>query len=53
MLEFDDDGLVATDITHDTISDEGAFDSVDPPLYLTLCPGLSPALITFLMVIMT
>ena len=32
MLEFDGDGLVATDITHDTISVEGASDSVDPPL---------------------
>ena len=32
MLEFDGDGLVSTDITHDTISVEGASDSVDPPL---------------------
>ena len=32
MLEFDGDGLVATDITHDTIYIEGASDSVDPPL---------------------
>ena len=32
MLEFDGDGLVATDITHDTISVEGASDFVDPPL---------------------
>ena len=32
MLEFDGDGLVATDITHDTVSVEGASDSVDPPL---------------------
>ena len=31
MLEFDGDGLVATDISHDTISVEGASDSVDPP----------------------
>ncbi|RVW37773.1 hypothetical protein CK203_101716 [Vitis vinifera] len=30
--EFDGDGLVATDITHDTISVEGASDSMDPPL---------------------
>ena len=30
MLEFNGDGLVATDITHDTIFVEGAFDSVDP-----------------------
>ena len=32
MLEFDGDGLVATDITHDTVSVEGASDSVNPPL---------------------
>ena len=32
MFEFDGDGLVATDITHDTVSVEGAFDSMDPPL---------------------
>ena len=33
MLEInDDDGLVATDIIHNTISVEGASDSVDPPL---------------------
>ena len=32
MFQFDDDGLVATDITHDTVSVEGASDSVDPPL---------------------
>ncbi|RVW35734.1 hypothetical protein CK203_093618 [Vitis vinifera] len=38
MLEFDGDGLVATDITHDTVSGEGVSDSVDPPLSLTLCP---------------
>ena len=31
MLEFDGDGLVATDISHDTISVDGASDSVDPP----------------------
>ena len=31
MLKFDGDGLIATDITHDTVSVEGAFDSVDPP----------------------
>ncbi|RVW77425.1 hypothetical protein CK203_048033 [Vitis vinifera] len=45
---FDGDGLVATDITHDTVSIEGASNSVDPPLSLTLCPSLSPALMTFL-----
>ena len=32
MLEFNGDGLVAIDITHDTVSIEGASDSVDPPL---------------------
>ena len=32
MLEFDGDELVATDITHDTVSVEEASDSVDPPL---------------------
>ena len=32
MLEFDGDGLVATDITRDTVSVEGASDSVDPPI---------------------
>ena len=32
MLEFDGHGLVATVITHDTVSVEGASDSVDPPL---------------------
>ena len=30
MLEFNGDGLVATDITHDTVSVEGASDSMDP-----------------------
>ena len=39
MLEFDGDGLVATDITHDTISVEGASDSVDPPLYFDNMSG--------------
>ena len=33
MLEFDGDGLVATNITHDTVSIEGGSDFVDPPLY--------------------
>ena len=32
MLKFNGDGLVATDITHDTVYVEGASDSVDPPL---------------------
>ena len=31
MLEFNGNGLVATDITHDTVSVEGASNSVDPP----------------------
>ena len=31
MLEFDGDGLVATNTTHDTVSVEGVSDSVDPP----------------------
>ena len=39
MLEFDGDGLVATDITHDTISVEGASDSVDPPLSFDTMSG--------------
>ena len=34
MLEFDGDGLVATNITHDTVSAEGVSDVVDPPLSL-------------------
>ena len=44
-LEFDDDGLVATDInhdtdiTHDTVSVEGASDSVDPPLSFDTMSG--------------
>ena len=32
MLEFDGDGLVATDITYDTVSVEGASNSMDAPL---------------------
>ena len=39
MLEFDGDGLVSTDITHDTISVEGASDSVDPPLSFDTMSG--------------
>ena len=39
MLEFDGNGLVATDITHDTISVEGASDSVDPPLSFDTMSG--------------
>ena len=32
MLEFDGNGLLATDINHDTVSIVGAFDFVDPPI---------------------
>ena len=39
MLEFDGDGLVATDITHDTVSVEGASNSVDPPLSFDTMSG--------------
>ena len=39
MLEFDGDGLVSTDITHDTISVERASDSVDPPLSFDAMSG--------------
>ena len=39
MLEFDGDGLVATDITHDTVSFEGASDSVDPPFSFDTMSG--------------
>ena len=39
MLEFDGDGLVAIDITHDTVSVEGASDSVDPPLSFDTISG--------------
>ena len=39
MLEFDGDGLVATDITHDTVSVEGASDSMDPPLSFNTMSG--------------
>ena len=39
MLEFDGDGLVSTDITHDTISVEGTSDSVDPPLSFDAMSG--------------
>ena len=39
MLEFDDDGLVATDITHDTVSVEGVSDSVDPPVSFDTMSG--------------
>ena len=41
MLEFDGDGLVSTDITHDTISVEGASDSVDPPLSFDAMSGFA------------
>ena len=39
MLEFDGDGLVATDITHDTVFVEGAFNFVDPPLSFDTMSG--------------
>ena len=39
MLEFDGDGLVATDITHDTIFVQGASNSVDPPLSFDTMSG--------------
>ena len=39
MLEFDGDRLVATDITHDTISVEGESDFVDPPLSFDTMSG--------------
>ena len=39
MLEFNGDGLVATDITHDTVSVEGASDSVDPPFSFDTMSG--------------
>ena len=40
MLEFNGDGLVATDITHDTVSVEGVFDSMDPPLSFDTMSGI-------------
>ena len=40
MLEIDDDdGLVATDIIHNTVYVEGASDSVDPPLSFDTMSG--------------
>ena len=39
MLEFDGNGLVATDITHDTVFVKGASDSVDPPLSFDTMSG--------------
>ena len=39
MLEFNGDGLVATDITLDTISVEGVSNSVDPPLSFDAMSG--------------
>ena len=39
MLEFYGDGLIATNITHDTISVEGASDSVDPPFSFDTMSG--------------
>ena len=53
MLEFDGDGLIATDITHDTVLLRERPTLWTHLFLLTLCPGLSLALMTFLMVIMT
>ena len=39
ILEFDGDGLVATNITHDTVSVEGASDSMDLPLSFDTMSG--------------
>ena len=39
MLEFDGDRLIATDSTHDTVSVEGASDSVDPPFSFYIMSG--------------
>ena len=39
MLEFDGDGLVSTNITHDTVSVEGASDSMDPPFSFDTMSG--------------
>ena len=39
MLDFNGDGLVATDITHDTVSVEGASDSMDPPFFFDTMSG--------------
>ena len=39
MLEFDGDGLVATNITHDTISIEGVSNSMDPLLAFDTMSG--------------
>ena len=39
MLEFDGDGIVATNITHDTVSVEGASDFVDPPFSFDTMSG--------------
>ena len=47
MLEIDDDDSVAV-VTPDVITVEGASDSVDPHFFFTLCLGLSPALMMWL-----
>ena len=39
MLEFDGNGLVSTNITHDTVSVEGASDSMNPPLSFDTMSG--------------
>ena len=52
MLEInDDDGLVATDIIHNTVSVEGASDSMDPPLSFDTMSGFVTALMIFIMII--
>ena len=48
ILEIDDDDDSVTIVTPDVITIEGASDSVDPPLSLTLCSSLSPALMMWL-----
>ena len=39
MLEFDDDGFVASDVTHDVSEVEGASNSMDPPLSFDIMFG--------------
>ena len=39
MLDFNGDGLIATDITHDIVSVEGASDSMDPPFSFNTMSG--------------
>ena len=55
MLEIDDDddGLVATDIIHNTVYVEGVSDSMDPPLSFDTMSRFVTRLMIFMMVIMT